>query len=72
MAHDVSFTVPKRKLGTADIEFEVKEGGAMFGTLKVSKGSLVWFPKGTINGYKMEWGKFDKLMSDYATKIEKR
>ena len=27
MAHDVSFTVPKRKLGTADIEFEVKEGG---------------------------------------------
>lgn len=72
MAHEVNFTVPKRNLGKADIEFEIKQNGVMLGTLKISKGSLVWFPKGTTNGLKMGWSKFDKLMEENATRIEKR
>ena len=36
MAHDVSFSIPKRKLGTADIEFEIKRDKVMLGTLKIS------------------------------------
>jgi hypothetical protein len=72
MAHNVKFTIPKRTLGTSDIEFEVKQNGIMFGTLKISKGSLVWFPKGTTKGLKMGWTKFDKIMDKNATRIERR
>ena len=72
MAHDVSFTVPERALGKADLEFFIKKDGKMLGTLKVSNGSLVWFPTGTTNGLKMSWSRFDKMMKTNATQIEAR
>ena len=70
--HEVAFDVPKRPLGRADIEFTVKADGAVLGTLTVSNGSLVWFPKGTTKGCKMGWSKFDRLMQEEATKVERR
>jgi len=45
--------VEKRPLGRADIEFTVKADGSVLGTLTVSNGSLVWFPKVTTYGCKM-------------------
>lgn len=51
MKHDVEFSIPKRELGKADIEFSVKRGGQKFGTLKVSKGSVVWVPKNISHTY---------------------
>jgi len=44
--HDVSFNIPQRALGKADVEFQVKRDGIVLGTLAVSNGSIVWFPKG--------------------------
>jgi hypothetical protein len=70
--HEVAFDVPKRPLGRADIEFTVKADGNVLGTLTVSNGSLVWFPKGTTYGCKMGWSKFDRLMQKEATRQEKR
>ena len=70
--HDVSFNIPRRPLGKADVEFQVKQGGALLGTLAISNGSIVWFPKGTSYGCKMSWGKFDKFIQESATRIEKR
>jgi hypothetical protein len=70
--HDVSFSIPERSLGKADVEFLVKADDVVLGTLAVSNGSVVWFPKGATNGYKMHWNKFDKVMQEAATKIEKR
>ena len=70
--HEVAFDVPQRPLGRADIEFTVKADGSLLGTLTVSNGSLVWFPKGTTYGCKMGWSKFDKLMQEEATRQEKR
>jgi hypothetical protein len=70
--HDVSFSIPERSLGKADVEFLVKADELVLGTLAVSNGSVVWFPKGATNGYKMGWTKFNKVMQDEATKIEKR
>lgn len=72
MAHEVSFDIPERLLGRADIKFTVKENGSVLGTLTVSNGSIVWFPKGTTYGCKMGWSKFDKLMQEHATRQEKR
>lgn len=70
--HDVSFNIPQRKLGKADVEFEVKQDDFVLGTLAVSNGSIVWWPKKTSYGFKMAWGKFDRTMRDSATRLEKR
>ncbi|MBE0507575.1 MAG: hypothetical protein IBX50_12820 [Marinospirillum sp.] len=72
MAHDVSFSVPSRPLGKSDIEFIIKNDGNTLGTLKISNGSVVWFPSGTTYGHRMRWSKFDKMMKENATDSETR
>lgn len=69
--HDVRFSIPERELGKADIEFLVKKDGKVFGTMKVSKGSIVWFPKDTTYGHKTSWNDFDKFMKTQE-RYEKR
>ncbi len=70
--HDVLFNIPQSALGKADVEFQVRKDGVILGTLAISNGSLVWFPRGTTYGYKMGWSNFDKLMQDEATRVERR
>lgn len=72
MAHDVEFSIPTRSLGRADVEFNVKKDGAKLGTLKVSRGSLVWFPTDTSYGYKLDWSSFDRLMQQQGNRSERR
>jgi hypothetical protein len=72
MAHDVQFCIPQRQLGRSDVEFEVKKDGDLLGTLKVSNGSIVWFPKNTRTGHKMPWLKFNEMMVENAPTKEKR
>lgn len=64
MAHNVTFSIPDRELGNADLEFKVKKNNAMFGTLKVSRGSIVWVPKDHTHGVKMNWGQFAQVITD--------
>jgi hypothetical protein len=70
--HEVEFSIPARALGKSDVKFMVRQNGTLLGTLAVSHGSVVWFPKGTSYGCKMGWAKFDKFMKDEATRFEKR
>lgn len=63
MAHQVTFSVPFRTLGKTDIEFVVKENGKKFGTLRISKGALVWFPRNGVKGRKVGWARFDTFMA---------
>jgi hypothetical protein len=70
--HEVQFELPKRTIGRADAKFMVKRDGALLGTLTVSNGSLVWFPKGTSYGCKVPWKKFDELMKTHARRTERR
>lgn len=72
MAHQVDFSVPKRKLGKSDVEFEIKRDGRKVGTFTVSQGSVVWWPAYTTKGHKMGWQKFHDLMVEHATRIERR
>jgi hypothetical protein len=62
--HDVSFTLPERLLGKADVAFKIKRDGEIIGRLKVSNGSLVWVPRNATYGYKIDWVKFDQLMRE--------
>ena len=63
---------PATALGKADVTFQVKRDGSVHGTLEVSNGSVVWFPKGTTYGLKVGWDKFGEIMLDNATRFERR
>lgn len=71
MAHKVTFSIPKRDLGVADVSFNVTRNGEKFGTLQVSRGSLVWYPRDKKIGHKLSWVKFDQEAQKYS-KREKR
>jgi len=60
--HDVRFQVPWRGLGKEDVVFQVVENDELLGTLKVSKGAVVWWPGKAKLGYKMTWDRFDLAM----------
>lgn len=72
MSHDVSFAIPSRDLGRADVRFEVRADDGKIGTLTVSKGSVVWFPKDHLYGYKLSWAEVGRLFLDSGVKSEKR
>lgn len=71
--HSVQFTVPKRPLERAEVEFTVPQDGKQLGELKASKGSLAWFHGKThVNGENVTWSEFDELMAHHASKREFR
>lgn len=70
--HDVKFKVPERSLGKADVRFAVWRNGEKFGTLTVSNGSVVWFPRDTSIGHKMSWPKFNDLVTENVRTGERR
>lgn len=70
--HNVTFSVPDSELGRMDLTFHVWADGEKLGTLGVSKGSVVWFPKSTTYGNRMSWERFDRLMQEHAEGEEKR
>jgi hypothetical protein len=73
MSHEVLFRPPARELERSDVDFVVKQDGKNLGTLKVSRGSLVWFPGKTHKkGLKIGWSEFDALMRDNAPQREAR
>jgi len=53
MAHKVEFSVPERQLGKRDIVFRVSKDDALFGTLRVSKGGVDWFPLKKTTGLRL-------------------
>ena len=61
MAHDVSFSIPPRRLGRADVEFDVSKDGSKLGTLKVSNGAIVRTPVNKQRGHKIYRSEFDKF-----------
>lgn len=67
MGHEVTFSVPQRPLGGKDIEFDVRRDGATLGTLKVSRGGLVWRPRDSTYGYFLTWSKLDEVVARHHT-----
>jgi hypothetical protein len=67
--HNIKFSIPERELGREDVEFKVSLGGSRVGTLKVSKGTLVWVPKDHTYGHKINWTDFDALMKNQKKEV---
>jgi len=72
MAHDVTYKVPPRELGRADVKFSVKTNGAKLGTLAISRGSVVWFQRDHSWGFKVGWRDFNRMMAEKGKRWEKR
>jgi hypothetical protein len=72
MAYDVNFSIPQRTLGNADVKFAVWKNGEKLGTLAVSKGAVVWFPRNYKWGHKVGWTKFDRIIAEEGTRWERR
>jgi hypothetical protein len=62
MAYDVTFEIPERPLARANIRFRVEGDGVLLGTLKISKGAIVWTPADKKRGHKLAWAQFAELM----------
>jgi hypothetical protein len=72
MAYEVKFDVPYRPLGKADIRIVVSTESGVLGTLRVSKGALVWYPKKTNYGHKIPWQSFAKIAAEQFPQREHR
>ena len=71
MKHQVMFDLPTRELGKADVHFEVKQNRDAFGKLEVSRGSIVWYPRGKTYGHKLAWTDVDWIAKQYP-RVERR
>jgi hypothetical protein len=72
VAHVVRFNIPERSLGNSDIKFKIRKDGDMFGTLRISKGSLEWSPtKAKKLRFKIGWTNFDKIAKKWFRTVKK-
>jgi hypothetical protein len=69
VAHSVTFTLPERSLGNSDIEVRIKRDGAMFGTLRISKGALEWLPASGKYGRSLSWERLDQLAEQFGRPV---
>jgi hypothetical protein len=67
--HEVSFSLPSRGVEPTDISIE--RNGTIYGKIVVSNQSIVWFEENNNYGLKVTWKKFDKIMSENGTKIDR-
>jgi hypothetical protein len=49
-------------VGNVDVEYEVRRGPDLLGTLSISKGGLDWRPKGARKPRKATWEQFQAWM----------
>ena len=66
--HHVEFTVPWRNVGYEDIVFKVEQEGERLGTLKISKGAIVWRPARKKQAYRLGWERFDRMAQESGTR----
>ena len=72
MGYSVDVQLPSRPLGKADAIFEIKTKEGKLGELRISNGSLVWFPVNARKGHRVDWKKFGEFMEIAGKKVEDR
>ena len=53
--------IPRLLVGKSDIIFDIKKNGEMLGSLRISKGHLVWRPVNNQFGYWLNWSDFSSV-----------
>jgi hypothetical protein len=63
--HDVDMRIPTTKMVLhADVVFEVRSDDDKLGELRVSQGSIDWYPRSAQRGVSLSWEQFDRLMTE--------
>jgi hypothetical protein len=63
-AKKISFKVSSPiEVGNVDVEFEVRDGAALMGTVAISRGGIDWRGKGKRRATPVSWARFADLMS---------
>ena len=71
MAHKVEVKVPYSEVGKTDVIFIIRDDNSKIGTLKISKGGVVWASKSKKYGNMIPWKKFDRVMIKNSSSKEK-
>ena len=53
--------IPRLLLGNSDVVFDIKRNDQMLGSLRISKGHIVWRPVNNQFGYWMHWTDFGSV-----------
>ncbi len=63
--HDIEMSIPTTKVVLhADVVFEIRSDDEKLGELRVSKGSLDWYPANAKIPIKLRWERFDRVMRE--------
>ena len=62
--HTVDFSIRRSALhiSKADVAFTVKYENKVLGKCLISRGAVVWVPRGKQKGHRLSWQKFDEMM----------
>jgi len=64
--HEVEMSIPTTKVVLhADVVFEVRSDDEKLGELRVSQGTIDWFPRRAQIPVRLTWEQFDRIMSDH-------
>lgn len=57
------------EVGNVDVEFEVRDGAALMGTVAISRGGIDWRGKGKRRATPVSWARFADLMSGADARV---
>ena len=56
--------IPRLEVGKSDVIFQIERDDEKLGSLRVSKGNIVWTPVNKQLSYWLEWDEFDRIMTE--------
>jgi hypothetical protein len=63
--HNVTIRkIPNLRIGNSDMVFDINLGNELLGSLRVSRGHLVWRPANNEYGYWFNWSDFGRLATE--------
>jgi hypothetical protein len=60
--HDIEIELPPKVVLHKDVRFTIKSAGAKLGELRISKGSVDWWPANKQSPVSLSWEKFAQLL----------
>ena len=54
--------IPALEVGIADVVFNINADSKKLGSLRMSRGKIIWVPANKTRGHGLSWGKFGEMM----------